>query len=176
MTLEPAAHQLVEARFIAKTPARAMHRHKAAAVLHILFQVRPLMRLDRTVVRVQQQHVKLAEILRIAQRLLDAHRVIKINRIPPQRLGEHGVVLVGVMMLRRMPQKQHANRPGLHKQEAEQHKNSNEQAMFHDRLGLIYFLFRTGAALVLGSHLASRALTAASSGRAARLVNSSGSD
>ena len=103
MTLEPAAHQLVEARLIAETPACAMHRHKAAAVLYIIFQVRPLMRLDRAVVGVQQQHVELAKILRIAQRLLDAHRVIKINRIAPQRLGEHGVVLARIMMFRRMP-------------------------------------------------------------------------
>ena len=119
MTLKPAADQFVEARFIAKTPARAMDRHKAAAVLHVVLQVLPLMRLDRAVVRVQQQHIKLAEILCIAQRLLDAHRVIKINRITPQCLGDHGIVFVGIMMLRRMPQEQHANRTGFCKEEAE---------------------------------------------------------
>ena len=113
MTLEPAAYQLIEARFIAETPARAMHRHKPATVLHEIFQVRPLMRLDRAVVRVQQQHIKLAEILRITQRLLHAYRVININGIAPQCLGQHGVVLVGVVMLRRMPEEQHANRPRL---------------------------------------------------------------
>ena len=113
MALEPPTHQLIEAWFIAETPARAVHRYKSAAVLHVVFQVFPLMRLDRAVVRVQQQHVKLAEILRITQRLLDAHRVIKIDRIPPQCLGQHGVVLVGVVMLRRMPEEQHANRPRL---------------------------------------------------------------
>ena len=84
------------------------------------------MRLDRTVVRVQQQHIKLAEILRIAQRLLHAHRVIKINRILPQCLGQHGVVFIGVMEFRRMPEKQHPNRSRLRHQEAEQKKNRNQ--------------------------------------------------
>ena len=37
------------------------------------------------------------------------------------------------------------------------------------------YLFRTGAALVLGSHSVSRVFTAANLGRSARLVNSFGS-
>ena len=109
MTFESSTHQLVELRFITETPTGAVHRHKSAAVLHKALQVLPLVRLNGAVVRVEQQHIKLAEILCVSQCLFYARGVIKINRILSERLGDQWIVLVGRMVFRVVTEKQHAN-------------------------------------------------------------------
>ena len=109
MAFESTTYKLVKARFISKTPTGTMNRHKPAAILYKVFQVLPLVRLDCSVVCIQQEHVKFSEILGVPQRFLDADGVIKINRITPQRLGEHRVVFIGVMMLGRVTKKQHTD-------------------------------------------------------------------
>ena len=110
MALEPAADELVEPRLVAKAPARAVHRHEAAAALDVVLQVLPLVRLDPAVVGVEQQGVKLAEIVGVAQRLLDRGDVVEIDRIPAKRAGEHRVVQVGVVMLALVAEEQNADR------------------------------------------------------------------
>ena len=52
VALEPPADKLIEAWFVAEAPARAMYWHEAAAVLDIVLQVGPLVRLDSAVVGV----------------------------------------------------------------------------------------------------------------------------
>ena len=60
VTIEAAAHQLVETRFIAEAPARTMHRHEASSVLDVALQIPPLPGRDRPMVRIQQHRVELA--------------------------------------------------------------------------------------------------------------------
>ena len=109
MTFESSTHQLVELRFITETPAGTVHRHKPTAVLHKALQVLPLVRFNGAVIGVEQQHIKLAEILCVPQCLFYARGVIKINRIASQRLGDQRIILVGWMMFRVVTEKQHAN-------------------------------------------------------------------
>ena len=56
---EPAADQLVETRFVAEAPARAMHRHEASSALDVTLQVLPLPGRDLSMVRIKQQSVEL---------------------------------------------------------------------------------------------------------------------
>ena len=59
MTIEAAAHQLVETRFITKAPARTMHRHETSAALDETLQIFPLLGRDRSMVRIKQDRVEL---------------------------------------------------------------------------------------------------------------------
>ena len=133
MTFESSAHQLVELRFITETPTGTMNRHKPTAILYKVFQVFPLVRLDCSVVCVQQEHVKFAQVLGVSQRFFNTDGVIKINRITSQCLGEHRVVFIGVMMLGRVPQKQHADRAiiCLREHQAKQKQNRDKESGFH---------------------------------------------
>ena len=133
MTFESSTHQLVELRFIAETPAGAVHRHKPTAVLHKTLQILPLVRLNGAVIGVEQQHIKLAEILCVPKCFFYACGVIEINRIPSQRLGDQRVVLVGRMMFRVVAEKQHANGAiiCMREYQAQQKQDRNKESGFH---------------------------------------------
>ena len=113
VAVETAAHQLVEARLVAETPARTMHRHEASAAFDVALQVLPLLRGDLPMVRIQQHRIKLAQIRRVTERLLDAGHVIKVDRILPEPLRQHRVILVAVVVLALVAEEQHADRAFL---------------------------------------------------------------
>ena len=111
VALEPPADKLIEARFVAEAPARAMHRDEAAAILDIVLQVAPLVRLNPAVVGIEQQGVELGQARSIAKGFLNGCHVVKINCIAAKRAREHRVKLVGVVMLAFVAKEEHADRP-----------------------------------------------------------------
>ena len=111
VALEPPADKLIEARLVGEAPARAMHRHEAAAVLDIVLQVGPLVRLDPAVVGVEQQGVEFGQARGIAKGFLNGCHVVKIDCIAAKGAGEHRVKLVGVVMLAFVAKEEHSDWP-----------------------------------------------------------------
>ena len=112
MALESPSHKLVEFRNVRKAPTRAMHRHKTAAVADIGLQVLPLFSRKSRMVCVNQQSIKLTKVSDVIQSRSDAGHVIEIDGIPTERLRQHRVILVRVMVFALVTEEKDSNRVG----------------------------------------------------------------
>ena len=112
VTLESAADQLVEFGNVGKAPTGAMHENEPLALPDKVQKVFPLNRANLRMIRVQEQSIELVEVIGIVQSLTNARDVIEINRIPAQSLRKDRKILVRIMMLGLVPEKENADRFG----------------------------------------------------------------
>ena len=64
-------------------------------------------------VGVEEKDVETAEVVRVFQGLVGSSDVIKVNRIPSKCLGQHGIILVGIMVIAFVPEKEDPKRFAL---------------------------------------------------------------
>ena len=99
VTLEAAADELVIPGDIGEAPTCTVDRDKSASVADVVLEVLPLFARQAWMVRVEEEGIEFGKVIGVTEGGLDGGCVVKVNGVTPQGLGEHGVVLVGVVVL-----------------------------------------------------------------------------
>jgi hypothetical protein len=106
---EASPHDLIELGDVLKTPARAMDGNETSALFDKGLQIFPVGRIDLRMIRIEEDGVVVREKPGIAEGGLGSRDVVEPDRVAPQCIHEHRVIEIRTMVLRLVPDEEHAD-------------------------------------------------------------------